>query len=169
MHCKQLHIHLDKYPWTELLQDSVWKPLVHAATSWKVFVSCTGGLFTFIMVCSKLGDLKQTNKKKKTCDDGKPWELLRIRSVSGWGPPVNIFGNMKLIFAVFLLVTVGCVALSFLVWEYVIWSSSDKELCMMTKFFSGGRAKLIPDQNCISSQVHSLRGLMEPKNYCRAV
>lgn len=44
----------------------------------------------------------------------------RISRVSGRGPPVNIFGNMKLIFAVFLLVTVGYVSLSFLVWEYVI-------------------------------------------------
>lgn len=100
----------------------------------------------------------------KTCDDRDPRELYvedRLTSrVSGSNPHVDIFGNMKLIFAVFLLVTVWCVSLSFWVWGYVIWISSDKELCRM--FFRGG-AEWITDQNGISPQVGSLRDLMEPK------
>lgn len=46
----------------EMSRDSVFNILVHARTSWKLFVSFTGGLFTRIMICFQLGDNKNLRR-----------------------------------------------------------------------------------------------------------
>lgn len=83
-------------------RDDVFKVLVHVRTSLEAF---TDGLFTYIMISSVR---KKTEIPENFVSGGLAGKADPVGEIV-----VNIFGNMKLVFAVFLLVTVGCVSLSF--------------------------------------------------------